>query len=172
MADDLKRLSDLAHSGEEILEGLLRARGDAKIDTHIERVKRWGEELIALGEALDPIRLDFRIVRPTSEETVRIWPLYPELRNDQRGHCNYVETALGRLKAYLRRSDARSKRAGRKKGEKKYSDLAAKAEARRLQSLPNPPSLRQIALKVEPLADRGLSEKANFARVYNWLRGL
>ncbi len=64
------------------------------------------------------------------------------------------------------------KRAGRKKGEKKYSDLAAKAEARRLRGLPNPPSLRQIALKVEPLAERGLSEKANFARVYNWLRGL
>ncbi len=56
MADDLKRLSDLAHSGEELLEGLLRARGDAKIDTHIGRVQRWGEELIALGETIDPNR--------------------------------------------------------------------------------------------------------------------
>ena len=172
MADDLKRLSDITYSGEKLLESLLHARGDAEIDTHIGRVKRWGEDLIALGETLDPIRLRFKIVRPTSEETARIRPLYAELRDDQRAHCNYVETALGRLNAYLRRSDARPKRAGRKRGEKKYLDVAAKNEARRLQGLPNPPTLRQIALKVEPLAERGLSENANFARVYKWLRGV
>ena len=116
MADDLKRISDLTHSGEELLKGLLRARGDAEIDTLIECAQRWGEELIALGETIDPIRLRFGMVRPTPEETARIWPLYSKLRDDQRGHCNYVETALGRLNAYLRQPDARPKgKGGRRK---------------------------------------------------------
>ncbi len=119
MTDDLKRLSDLTHSGEKLLEGLLRARGDAEIDAIIERVQRWSEELIALGEAIDPIRLRFRLVRPTLEETARIWPLYPELRDYQRGHCNYVEAALGRVNAYLRQPAARPKGKG---GRRKYDD--------------------------------------------------
>ncbi len=127
MSDDLKRLSDLALSGEELIESLLCARGDAEIDTLIERVQRWGEELIALGEAVDPIRLRFRIVRPTSEETARIRPFYPELRNDQRGHCNFVEAALGRLNAYLRQPDARPKGKG---GRRKYDDDAIADKAR------------------------------------------
>ena len=172
MSDDLKRLSDLAHSGEELMESLLGARDDAEIDTLLERVQRWSGELIALGEAVDPIRLRFRIVRPTSEETARIWPLYPELRDDQRGHCNYVEAALGRLNAYLRQPDARPKRPGRKRGVKLYDDKAAIAEALRLRDLPNPPSLRQAALQAVPLAAKGASPEANFARIYKALRGV
>ena len=83
MSDDLKRLSDLAFSGEELLNSLLRARGDAEIDTQKERAKRWGDELVALGKAVDPLRLRFHILRPTLEQTARIWSFYPELRNDQ-----------------------------------------------------------------------------------------
>ena len=128
MSDDLKRLSDLAYSGEKLIEGLLRARGDAEIDTLIERVKRWGDELVALGEAVDPIKLRFRIVRPTPQETARIWPLYPELRDDQRGECNYVEAALGHLNAYLRQPDARPK--GKGGNRRKYDDLPIIEKAR------------------------------------------
>ena len=98
--------------------------------------------------------------------------MYPELRDDQRGHCNYVEAALGRLNAYLRRPDARPKRPGRKRGVKLYDDRAAIAKARRLLAEPNPPSRRQAAWKVEPLAGRGSRPDANFARVYNALRGV
>ena len=119
MPDGLQKLSDVAHSGEKLLEVLLRARGDAEIDTLIERVQRWSEELIAAAEAHDRIRLRFRMIRPTSEETKRIWRFYPELRNDQRGECNYVEAALVRLNAYLRQSDARPKGGNRRK----YDDL-------------------------------------------------
>ena len=172
MADDLKRLSDLTHSGEEVLEGLLCARGDAEIDTHIERAQRWGEELIALGETLDPIRLRFGIVRPTSEETARIWPLYAKLRDDQRGHCNYVETALGRLNAYLRQPGARPKRPGRKRGQGVFDDRAAIAAARKMLAGPNPPSIRRAAIEVADLAAKGQSKKADIARVYKALRGV
>ncbi len=129
MSDDLKRLSDLALSGEELIESLLGARGDAEIDTLIERAKRWGEDLIALGEAVDPIRLRFRIVRPTLEETARIRPFYPELRNEQRGHCNYVEAALGRLNAYLRQPDARPKGKGGNRRTFNDDAIVAKAKA-------------------------------------------
>ncbi len=170
MSDDLKGLSDLAYSGEELLEGLLGARGDAEIDTLMERVQRWSGELIAAGEAHDRIRLRFRMIRPTAEETARIWPLYPELRDDQRGHCNYVEAALGRLNAYLRQSDARPKRPGRRRGVKLYYDRAAIAEARKRLAQPNPPSRHKVAWEVEPLADRGASPEANAARVYKALR--
>ncbi len=127
MSDDLERLSDLAYSGEELLEGLLRARGDAEIDTLMERVQRWSGELIAAGEAHDRIRLRFRMIRPTAEETARIWPLYPELRDDQRGYCNYLEAALRRLNAYLRRPDARPK--GKGGNRRKYDDLPLIAKA-------------------------------------------
>ena len=120
MADDLKRLSDLAHSGEELLKHLLHAREDAEIDTLIERVKRWGEELIARAEAYDPITLRFSIMRPTSEETARIWQFYPELRDDQRAECNYVEAALGHLNRYLRQHAALPK--GKGGNRRKYND--------------------------------------------------
>ena len=97
---------------------------------------------------------------------------YHELRDDQRGYCNYLEAALRRLNEYLRQPDARPKRPGRKRGVKLYDDREAIAEARRLLAEPNPPSRRQAAWKVEPIADRGASPKANFARVYNALRGV
>lgn len=128
MPDDLKRLLDLAHSGEDLIEGLLRARGDAEIDTLIERAHRWGGELTALGEAVDPMRLSFHIVRPTLEETARIRPSYPELRDDQRGHCNFVETAVGRLNAYLRQTDAQPK--GKGGNRRTFNDDAIVAKAR------------------------------------------
>ncbi len=128
MSDDLKRLSDLALSGEELIESLLCARGDVEIDTLIERALRWGRELTALGEAVDPIRLRFHIARPTLEETARIRPLYAELRDDQRANSNYVETALGRLNSYLRQPDARPK--GKGGNRRTYNDDAIVAKAK------------------------------------------
>ena len=149
MTDDLKRLSDLAHSGEELIEGLLRARDDAEIDAHIERAQHWGEELIALGEAIDPIRLYFDIVRPTSEETARIRPLYSELRDDQRGHCNYVEAALGHLNAYLRQPDTRSKSKGGNRRRGDYGPILA--EARTIKKTKN---LKSNAAAVREAAEK------------------
>lgn len=129
MSDDLKRLSDHAHSGEELLEGLLHARDDAEIDALIERGQRWRGELIDLGETVDPIRLRFRVVRPTPEETARIWPLPPEIRDDQRGYCYYLEAALWRLNIYLSQPDARPKG---KVGRRSIDESKEIAEATRL----------------------------------------
>ncbi len=172
MSDDLKRLSDLAHSGEELLENLRHSRDNAEIDTLMECVLRWREELIALGEAIDPIRLRFRIMRPTLEQTARIQSSYPELRGDQRGHCNYVEAALGDLNAYLRQPVARPKRPGRKKGVKLFDDSKEIAEAHQLLAEPNPPSMYKAAWAVVGPTPKGASRNADARRIYNALRGV
>ncbi len=167
MADDLKRLSDLAHSGEELIEGLLRARGDAEINAHIERAQNWGEELIALGKAIDPIRLYFDIVRPTSEETARIRPLYSELRDDQRGHCNYVETALGRVHAYLRQHTALPK--GKGGNRRRFHDrrIIEKAHAiKKTKGIKSNTAAAREAIKRYPsLVEDGASPEATLKRI-------
>ncbi len=167
MADDLNRLSDLTHSGEELLKNLLRARDNAEIDTLMECVQRWREELIALGEAIDPIRLRFRMVRPTLEETARIWPLYPELRADQRGHCNYVEAALGRVHAYLRQHTALPK--GKGGNRRRFHDrrIIEKAHAiKKTKGIKSNTAAAREAIKRYPsLVEDGASPESTLKRI-------
>ena len=173
MADSRQRLADHFEAGETDLELLLRARDRDEIARLMRRLSQWRRGLIALAKDHDPVALHFQNVDPTPQETVRIHRWYPKLRDKQRGVCNYVQAALVQLKPYLRQPVARPKRPGRKKGEKLYPDLEAKAAARRLMDDPNNSlTLHQIAIKVEPFADRGLSKAANIARVYKALRGL
>lgn len=172
MEDNRQKLFAHVRTGQADLDHLAPARDDVEVDRLMSRLQQWSRELIAMGDAHDPVMLNFHIVRPTPEETVRIWEFYDGMRPDQRGLCNYVEAALGRLNAYLRQPDTRPKRPGRKRGVKKYDDKAAIDAARKLLAEPNPLSCRKAAWEVEPLADRGASPDANFARVYNVLRGV
>ena len=94
------------------------------------------------------------------------------MRPDQRAICNYVEAALYRLNEYLRRPDARPKRAGRKKGQKLYEDKVAIAAGFELLASRNPPSRYKAAREVVHLADKGQSPKADLARIYKALRGV
>ena len=173
MSDSRQRLADHRDAGALVLEDLLRARDRDEIARLMRHLLQWRRELIALAKDHDPVALYFQNVDPTPQETVRIHRWYPKLRDKQRNVCNYVQAALVRLNAYLRQPDTRPKRPGRKKGEKLLDDRIAIAKARKRLVGPNPPpSLLQAAREVEPLADRGLSEDANIARVHKALRGL
>ena len=172
MADNRQRLAAHARIGQADLDHLAPARDDDEIDRLVHRLQRWCRELIALGDAHDPVMLNFHIVRPTREETVRIWEFYDCMRPDQQGLCNSVEAALGRLNAYLRQPDTRPKRPGRKRGVKLYDDTAAIDAALKLLDEPNSPSRYKAAWEVEPLADRGQSPDANHARIYKALLDL
>ena len=168
MADTREQLAAHSKAGEADLELLLHARKDEEIDRLIERLHCWRLELIALADAHDPVALHFYIVRPELHEVAQIVGLYPELRDDQRGVCNYVETALMQLNKYLSRPDTRPKQPGRPRGSKKYEDLEAYAMARQIfdANWAKPAKARQIAMEVVHLADRGKNEKADFERIY------
>ena len=112
MSDSRQRLADHFEVGETDLELLLRARDRDEIARLMRRLLQWRRELIALAKDHDPVALHFQNVRPTPQETVRIQRWYPELRDSQRGVCNYVEAALVRLNSYLRQPDARPKGKG------------------------------------------------------------
>ena len=129
MSDSRQRLADHFEAGETDLELLLRARDRDEIARLMRRLLQWRRELIALAKDHDPVALHFQNVDPTPQETVRIHRWYPQLRDSQQRVCNYVETALVRLNAYLRQPDSRPKGKGGNRRRADYGPILAKARA-------------------------------------------